>query len=137
MFRPAGRYYWFVISPCFCFFCLFVFPLFFSLSNRQSNILHNLCFLLSKTDQRAHLYSKTASDNPSLIYLPLLECRQQKNDLNRLGRFPHWRENTHFVFVPGPSDPGSGDCIPRPPLPRYVSRGETICHTCWFRCFQP
>ena len=30
--------------------------------------------------------------------------------------------NTHFVFVPGPNDPGAGNILPRPPLPKHFTQ---------------
>ncbi len=37
-------------------------------------------------------------------------------------KFPKLLESTHFVFVPGPRDPGaSGNILPRPPIPTLFS----------------
>ena len=37
-----------------------------------------------------------------------------------ISEFPSLLENSRFVFVPGPQDPGPGNILPRPPLPSVL-----------------
>lgn len=39
-----------------------------------------------------------------------------------LNSFPSLISDTHFVLVPGPSDPWSSDSLPRPPLPSSMTK---------------
>ena len=41
---------------------------------------------------------------------------------NLITSIPDLAENGRFIFVPGPQDPGLGDILPRPPLPRYCTQ---------------
>lgn len=34
---------------------------------------------------------------------------------------PRLAQNAQFVLVPGPSDPGAGSALPRPPIPNYFA----------------
>ena len=44
---------------------------------------------------------------------------------NLIGEFPSLMENSRFVFVPGPQDPGPGNILPRPPLPACLTNAIT------------
>lgn len=39
-----------------------------------------------------------------------------------LNEFPSLMENSRFIFVPGPLDPGPGRILPRPSLPRAITK---------------
>lgn len=39
-----------------------------------------------------------------------------------ISEHPALLENSKFLFVPGPSDPGSANIFPRPPLPEFVTQ---------------
>ena len=41
-----------------------------------------------------------------------------------IAEFPEICESSRFVFVPGPTDPGSANIFPRPPLPDCVVGAE-------------
>jgi DNA polymerase epsilon subunit 2 len=49
-----------------------------------------------------------------------------KEHLKQLGeiicRYPEIRNNSRFMFIPGPSDPGSAVIYPRPPLPSHLTK---------------
>jgi len=36
--------------------------------------------------------------------------------------FPRLCNESHFIFIPGPNDPGSGNILPRPGLPRFFTQ---------------
>jgi DNA polymerase epsilon subunit 2 len=40
-----------------------------------------------------------------------------------IAKFPTLVLNSQFLFIPGPSDPGPGNILPRPPLPSVITRG--------------
>ena len=40
---------------------------------------------------------------------------------NVICKFPRIAKEGKFVFVPGPSDPGMAEILPRPPLPKYFT----------------
>lgn len=48
-----------------------------------------------------------------------------KNAFKELGKivalFPSLVENSRFMFVPGPQDPGPGNILPRPPISKYLT----------------
>jgi DNA polymerase epsilon subunit 2 len=37
-------------------------------------------------------------------------------------QYPNLAENSHFIFVPGPTDPGCGNVLPRPGLPVFFTK---------------
>ena len=41
-----------------------------------------------------------------------------------IAEYPDIAESSRFVFVPGPTDPGSANIFPRPPLPDCVVGAE-------------
>eukprot|EP00088_Acartia_fossae_P068060 TRINITY_DN8562_c0_g1_i11.p1 TRINITY_DN8562_c0_g1~~TRINITY_DN8562_c0_g1_i11.p1 ORF type:complete len:542 (-),score=117.00 TRINITY_DN8562_c0_g1_i11:441-2066(-) len=49
-----------------------------------------------------------------------------KEQLKQLGeminRYPELKEKSKFLFIPGPSDPGSPAIYPRPPLPQHITK---------------
>ena len=47
---------------------------------------------------------------------------------NIITKYPSLLSKSQFIFVPGPSDPGPGNLLPRPPIPATVTRSlsETV-----------
>ena len=41
---------------------------------------------------------------------------------------PTLRDESKFVFVPGPADPGSPNIYPRPPLPDFITKELKVIH---------
>ena len=41
-----------------------------------------------------------------------------------IAEYPDIAESSRFVFVPGPTDPGSANIFPRPPIPDCVVGAE-------------
>jgi hypothetical protein len=82
---------------------------------------------------RKVLASDSSSKNPSALYifmgnfssLPLNEVLSNPSAYRAgfealaslLANFPDVTAKSRFVFIPGPSDPGSANVLPRPPLP--------------------
>lgn len=44
---------------------------------------------------------------------------------NIIAEFPSLIENSRFMFVPGPQDPGPGDILPRPPISQRLTEDLT------------
>lgn len=40
---------------------------------------------------------------------------------NLIAKFPRLASDARFLFVPGPNDPGMGDVLPRPPIPKHFT----------------
>ena len=82
---------------------------------------------------RKVLFSDSRTRNPSALYvfmgnfssLPLNEILNNPSAYRAgfealaslLADFPDITAKSHFVFIPGPCDPGSSNVLPRPPLP--------------------
>ena len=66
------------------------------------------------------------NDCPTLV--PLRQAKMLEERFRALGEmiaeFPEICESSRFVFVPGPTDPGSANIFPRPPLPDCVVGAE-------------
>ncbi|CAB4060017.1 POLE2 [Lepeophtheirus salmonis] len=47
-----------------------------------------------------------------------------------IAEYPDLVENSRFVFVPGPTDPGLPNIFPRPPIPKYIA-GDLLKKSTW------